>query len=135
MSINYNIGKGGDINTKEGLTIYIYDKEKIGHIKLYNFEFLPYLKESIYDIIPENSDFNYQNCLLFFNLEVNKKYRRQGYGTILMNEVEKHSKKIKINYILGHKDFSNDVAEIFWSKLNYQKLGSDDKIEVFYKKV
>jgi GNAT superfamily N-acetyltransferase len=134
--MDYKVGKTGDINQKDGLKIYFFNEsEVIATIKLYNFDYLSYLKETICDIIPETNDFNYQNCLLFFNLEVNEKYRRQGYGSILMNEVEKYSKKININFILGHRDFNNDTAEIFWSKLNYQKLGSDDKIEVFFKKI
>jgi len=134
--MDYKVGKSGNINQKDGLKIYFFnDQEVIAEIKLYNFDYLSYLKETICDIIPETNDFNYQNCLLFFNLEVNEKYRRQGYGSILMNEVEKYSKKININFILGHRDFSNDTAGIFWSKLNYQKLGSDDKIEVFFKKI
>jgi len=131
--LTYNVSIGGDIDTIEGLKIYLYNKEKIGSVSIYGFDFLPYLKERIYNIIPETYGFNYQNCLLFFNLEVNEKYRRQGYGSILMNEVERYSKKLKINHILGHRDLEN--AEIFWSKLNYQIIGSDDKIEVFFKKI
>jgi len=133
MSINYNIGKSGNINSKEGITLYLYDKEKIGHIKLYNFDFLPILNSRIYKIITDEIKFNYENCLLFFDLEISENYRKKGYGTFLMKEVELFAKKNNFKFILGHRDLDN--AEIFWSKQNVEIIGNDEKIEVFFKKI
>jgi len=133
MSINYNIGKSGDINSKEGIILYLYDKEKIGHIKLHNFDFLPILSSRTYKIITDEIKFNYENCLLIFDLKISENYRKKGYGTFLMKEVELFAKKNNFEFILGHRDLDN--AEIFWSKQNVEIIGNDEKIEVFFKKI
>jgi len=131
--MDYKIGKSGDINSKEGITLYLYDKEKIGHIKLYNFDFLALLNPRTDKIITDDYIFNYKNCLLFFDLEISKNYRKKGYGTFLMKEVELFAKKNNFEFILGDRDLDN--AKNFWSKQNIKIIGNDEKIEVFYKKI
>ena len=46
-----NIGRSGDINNIDGLELYFYNDEKMASIKLYNFDFLPYLQKEIYNIL------------------------------------------------------------------------------------
>ena len=51
---NYYIGKTGNINDIDGLEIYLSDDSVVvATIKMYNFDFLPYLQTQIYDILPD----------------------------------------------------------------------------------
>lgn len=132
---NYYIGKTGNINDIEGLEIYIHNEQKIASIKLYNFEYIDVLHNEVYNILPDDINFNYNNCLLFFNLYVNEKYRKNGYGTKVINLALEECKNLNVEYFLGHRNYGNEESDIFWNKMNFTKLINNENIEVFYKKV
>lgn len=135
MSLKYNLGVSGDINTPQGLEVYVYNEEKVASIKLYNFEFLEILHNGMYNLLPDEPNFNYSNCLLSFNLYVNENYRKNGYGKIIVNLALEECKKLNVEYFLGYRMYNNKESELFWNKMNFTKLINDENIEVFYKKI
>lgn len=65
-----------------------------------------------------------------WNLRVDPDYRSRGIGSLLMKEVEKYGKNIKVDCILLVCDKENIRAQKFYKKLQY-----DGGFVGFYKKL
>jgi GNAT superfamily N-acetyltransferase len=135
MSINYNIGKGGDINTKEGLILYLYDKEKIGHIKLYSFDFLEIVYNELYKNLPEDLELNYENTIICLDFFVNKEFRNKGIGKKLLDLSLSESKKLNVDYWVGCRDKDNGLSKNVLESINPEKIIESKKIFIYIKKV
>ena len=54
---------------------------------------------------------------------VNKKYRKKGYGTNLMNYLIKQCEILNINKLLLEVSLSNTTAEKFYSRFDFYTVG------------
>ena len=54
---------------------------------------------------------------------INKKYRKKGFGSCLMNYVIKHCEKLNIKKLLLEVSHNNDTAEKFYSRFNFSTVG------------
>ena len=135
MSINYNVGIGGDINTKEGLTIYLYDKEKIGHIKLYNFDFLEIIHNEIYKNLPEDLILNCNNTTICLDLFINENFRKKGIGKKLLELSLSESKKFNVDYWVGCRDKNNYLSKNIIESIKPEKIIESEKIFIYIKKI
>ena len=54
---------------------------------------------------------------------VNKKYRKKGYGTNLMNYLIKQCEILNINKLLLEVSLSNTIAEKFYSRFDFYTVG------------
>ena len=54
---------------------------------------------------------------------VNKKYRKKGYGTNLMNYLIKQCEILNINKLLLEVSLSNTTAEKFYSRFDFSTIG------------
>ena len=54
---------------------------------------------------------------------VNKKYRKKGYGTYLMNYLIKQCEILNINKLLLEVSLSNTTAEKFYSRFDFCTVG------------
>jgi len=73
--------------------------------------------------------FKKAGILMIHFLIINKKYRRKGYATLLLKELEKNLKN-KINRIILYSDRNNKNMILLMKKLNYKK---GDEMIAFYK--
>ena len=54
---------------------------------------------------------------------VNKKYRKKGYGTYLMNYLIKQCEILNINKLLLEVSLSNTIAEKFYTRFDFYTVG------------
>ena len=130
-----NIGRSGDINNIDGLELYFYNDEKMASIKLYNFDFLPYLQKEIYNILPDETNFNYSDCILGLSLFINENYRKQGLGTKMLELSFEECKKYNINKWVGYRYNDNKLTEKMFNNLNLETIVKNENIEVYIKKI
>ena len=56
-------------------------------------------------------------------LSINQKFRRNGYGSFLMNYLIKYCEKLNLKKILLEVSAINLIAESFYSKFNFLNVG------------
>ena len=133
---NYYIGKRGNINDIDGLEIYLFDDSTVvATIKLHNFDFLPYLQKEIYDILPDETNFNYSDCILGLSLFINENYRKQGLGTKMLELSFEECKNYNIINWLGYRYNDNKITEKMFNNLNLETIVKNENIEVYIKKI
>lgn len=133
---NYYIGKTGNINDIDGLEIYLSDDSVVvATIKMYNFDFLPYLQTQIYDILPDETDLNHSNCILGLSLFINENYRKQGLGKKMLELSFEECKNYNINNWLGYRYNKNKITEKMFNNLNLETIVKNENIEVYIKKI
>jgi RimJ/RimL family protein N-acetyltransferase len=122
-----NFGKSGNINSYDGLEMYIYDNEKIGSLFITNFDVSLDINTNTSEILENSSTipFNRLNSLFIFKFNIDDKYRRMGYGTNLLNETVKFCNSIKIKYIYLNCDLSNKRAKKLYDKFGFIELGKN----------
>jgi RimJ/RimL family protein N-acetyltransferase len=132
-----NFGKSGNINSYNGLEMYIYDNEKIGSLFITNFDLSLDINTNTSEILENSSTipFNRLNSLFIFKFNINDKYRRMGYGTNLLNETVKFCNSIKINYIYLNCDLSNKGAKKLYDKFGFIELGKNKNDFLLYYKI
>ena len=91
-------------------------------IKLYNFDFLPYLQKEIYNILPDETNFNYSDCILGLSLFINENYRKQGLGTKMLELSFEECKKYNINKWVGYRYNDNKITEKMFNNLNLETI-------------
>jgi GNAT superfamily N-acetyltransferase len=72
------------------------------------------------------------NCLYVDVLWVKEKYRKEGYGSVLLNEVEKIAKEKGCNLI--HLDTFDFQAKDFYLKQGYEIFGVLDDCPIEHKR-
>jgi GNAT superfamily N-acetyltransferase len=135
MSLKYNLGVSGDINTPQGLEVYVYNEEKICSLNLTNYEFIDIIQSDFAELLNEDILFNYKNCLITTNVVTKEKYRRMGYGKLLIDETFKIYKKMKIDYFLAYRFLENNDSKFFWDKFDVTYYKKNKKLQIFYKKI
>ena len=55
---------------------------------------------------------------------INRKFRRKGYGSCLMNFLIMHCEKLRIKKLFLEVSATNLVADIFYSKFNFITVGA-----------
>ena len=69
----------------------------------------------VFQVVIDEAQINY--------FVVNKKYRKKGYGTNLMNYVIKQCEILNINKLLLEVSLSNTTAEKFYSRFDFYTVG------------
>ena len=54
---------------------------------------------------------------------IQKRFRRKGYGSYLMNYLIKQCEKLNIKKLLLEVSETNSIAEVFYSKFNFLTVG------------
>ncbi|RII34100.1 GNAT family N-acetyltransferase [Clostridium chromiireducens] len=111
----------------------------------YNLSKVPFTKEhssiSINRVIKDlngdalagiNSQLYFSNCLHVDVLWVKEEYRKEGYGSVLLNEVEKIAKEKGCNLI--HLDTFDFQAKDFYLKHGYEVFGILDDYPMEHKR-
>ena len=73
----------------------------------------------VVEIIIDEAQINY------FSIE--QKYRRKGYGSLLMSNLIKRCVKLNIKKLLLEVSEINSIAEIFYNKFNFLDVGKRKK--------
>ncbi len=66
-------------------------------------------------IITDEAHINY--------FSIKKRFRRNGYGSLLMNYLIRHCEKLNIKKLLLEVSEINSIADIFYSKFNFSNVG------------
>jgi hypothetical protein len=133
--MDYFVGKSGDINTKEGKEFYLFNEEKIASFKIHNFDLLNLIHREFFELLPDYPFFNSNNTIIAFNLYVKENYRKKNYAKSLCNIIFEECKKIGIKYFLFHVNSNNTNGEMFWNKMEVEKLITNENFSIFYKKL
>lgn len=71
----------------------------------------------------------------FYDLTIKEEYRRQGYGTKLVEQVCEYAKANGFNYIECACDEDNAIAWAFYRKLNFKVLFVSDNLCILRKEI
>ena len=82
------------------------------------------------NIYGEVSYFIKNNTIILSNLHINEKYRKQGYGSILLNTIEKENPDFKIFKLCAWEPTHSPHVVKFYEKNGYF-LDKDAKIEYY----
>ncbi len=132
-----NYGKTGNINSYNGLELYLYDNEKIGSLFMTNFDVSVDIDINTSEILEKslNVPFDRFNSVFIFKFNIDDKYRRMGYGTKLLEEAIKFCISIKINYVYLNCDLLNERAKKFYDKFGFIEIGKNKKDFLLYYKI
>lgn len=133
IKINYN----GEYEDDYGKTIEFKtnDDDLIGVVSLTTMEngkkidpdFIKVFDESKFQTLP----LNYDNSLFLHSLNVEDKYKRQGYGSQILNKCHELAKDKGYDFMSLITDTSNVPAQDFYNKFGYKILNDKDKF-IFY---
>ena len=132
-----NFGKSGNINSHNGLELYIYDTEKMGSLFITNFDVSLDINFNTSEILESklNIPFNISNSIFVFKFNIYEKYRGNGFGTNLLNETVKLCKTQKIEYIYLNCDLINNNAKKLYDKFGFIEFGRNNVDYLLYYKI
>jgi ribosomal protein S18 acetylase RimI-like enzyme len=131
----------GKINDPIGrkLEIQTPQKDSIGKIYLSKLQNAPNIDPAFIGMFDESKfqtvPLNYDNSLFLHSLEIDDNYRKQGYGSQIMNHCHELAKNDGYDYLTLIMDKGNEPAENLYNKLGYQKLNSDDEVDFYFVKL
>jgi len=103
---------------------WIEDKERlIGIIKQNNSFFLEFKNEIIGVAITQKYEWN--NTLNIEMIEIKNEFRKMGFGTIIMKEIESIAKNNEVRAITLETQTANGIAIEFYKKNGYNIEGID----------
>ena len=103
---------------------WIEDKERlIGIIKQNNSFFLELDNEIIGVAITQKYDWN--NTLNIEMIEIKNEYRKMGFGTIIMKEIDRIAQNNKVRAVTLETQTANGIAIEFYKKNGYNIEGID----------
>lgn len=79
-------------------------------------------------------DENIKSCACIYNLSVEEKYRRIGYGNMLLGEAEKVAQKLGANVVSLAAEKDKFTAN-WYKRKGYKPLFSDKEYITFYKSI
>lgn len=123
-STGYDIG----LKTPDNTTIGNVFLTKLKNAPSLDPSFIKMFDESKFQTIP----LNYENSLFLHSLNVNDNFKRQGYGSQLLNQCHNFAKDNGYQYITLVMDKGNQPAQTLYDKLGYQKLNSDDEVDFYF---
>ena len=127
----------GNLNSYEGMEMYVYDGIKIGSLFLTNFELSLDLNIHTYEILSnlKNSPLTNKNSVFLFKFFVHERYRSRGFGKKLISEVSNFLYKNKIDYLFLNCNIENKRAIKFYQTNDFIELGRNHKDILFYKMI
>jgi RimJ/RimL family protein N-acetyltransferase len=120
----------GEISSPNGLQIILKNKsgEKIGNTNVIDFKHAVDLSRDFKSFL-ENKKHPFQdnNCVYQFGTEIDKKFRRNGYATILRNKCHDLSKENNFKYATGILRKDNTANQNLMKKMGYNIFDSSDE--------
>lgn len=75
-----------------------------------------------------------KSCAMIYRLSVEEKYRRKGYGKMLLNEAENEARKFGANVVSLTAKKDSFVLE-WYQRSGYKPLFSDSEYVTLYKEI
>jgi len=127
---DYVLDVQGNINSPNGLNIIMktIEGEKIGHTNVIGFKHAVDLSRDFKTFL-ENKEhpFLEDNCVYQFGTEIDQKFRRNGYATILRNKCHDLSKENNFKYATGILRKDNTANQNLMKKMGYNIFDSSDE--------
>lgn len=126
---DYVIDIMGEINSPKGLNIIMntHKGEKIGHTNVIGFKHALDLSRDFKTFL-ENKEHPFldNNCVYQYGTEIEEKFRRNGYATILRNKCHELSKENNFKYATGILRKDNTANQNLMKKMGYNIFDSSD---------
>jgi GNAT superfamily N-acetyltransferase len=130
------IVKTGNINTSEGLQIYICNQDEIiGKIILNNFEQSLLVHKTNLDILCdiESPVLNKSNSIFLRSFEIKDEFRNNGYGKKLFSSTITETKKFNVEYLFLICKKDNFIAKNMYQKNGFVDYHSNKTDVLMYK--
>ena len=130
------IGRVGNINSFEGLEIYLYDKIKMGKLNLINFELSLEVHRKNLSLLSNMDEllFNNNNSLFLYSFEIDGGFRGNGFGKLLIEESIKELIKYNLKYLFLTCKTDNPIAQNLYSRYGFVKYTTDNEDDLLYMK-
>lgn len=126
---DFDMYMDGEISSPNGLCITIKNSsgEKIGHTNVIDFKHAVDLSRDFKTFL-ENKKHPFQdnNCVYQFGTEIDEKFRRNGYATILRNKCHDLAKQNNFKYATGILRKDNTANQNLMKKMGYNIFNSSD---------
>lgn len=77
-------------------------------------------------------DENIRSCACIYNLSVEEKYRRKGYGDMLMKEAENEVRRLGAD-VISLSVLKDSFMEVWYRRIGYKPIFSDKEFVTLYK--
>ena len=77
-------------------------------------------------------DENIKSCACIYNLRVEEKYRRKGYGDMLMKEAENEVRRLGAD-VISLSVLKDSFMEVWYRRIGYKPIFSDKEYVTLYK--
>jgi len=121
-------GKNIELMSPDNNSIGFIHISKMGDAENLDPDFNSLYDESKFQTIP----LNYDNCLFMHSLEVDENYRKQGYGSELLDLAHQFAKDNGYNFLSFISDNDNEIANNIYQKRGYKSLNSNDNSSFYF---
>lgn len=131
----YNIITDGNLNSRNGMRVYIEDSSGnfIGETNIIDFENALNLSPNLTSFMNNKSEpFGMDNSVYQFSLEIGNSYRGQGWGEKLKKECHDIIKNLGYKYVTNIVRCDNHASQGLMKKLGYKKHQSNGERDVLY---
>ncbi len=134
----YIIKTNGSVNSKYGMSVFIIslDGRYIGKTNIIDFNNALLLSKDLNEFLKkEKTRLNKNNCVYQYGLVINKRERKQGWGTKLKKECHKIIKYLGYSYVINIVGIINFGSQKIMNNLGYIKIKSNGKKDLLCKKL
>lgn len=132
---DYNIITSGDLNSRNGMSVYIEDLEGnfIGETNIIDFENGLKLSPNLTSFMDNKSEpFGMDNAVYQYSLSIEEPFRGQGWGEKLKHECHNIIRDKGYKYATNIVRCDNHASQGLMKKLGYQKHQSNGERDVLY---
>jgi len=133
--MDYKIRTSGDIHSTEGMRVCILTPkdEYIGETNIIGFKHAIDLSRDLKTFLDTKNDlFNQENSVYQYGLQVNDKFRRQGWGDKLKHECDNIVRNNGFKFITNIVSCSNEASQGLMKKRGYQKHQTNGIKDLLY---
>jgi RimJ/RimL family protein N-acetyltransferase len=128
-TLDFNMHIDGNISSPSGLSIILINGlgEKIGHTNVIDFKHAVDLSRDFKSFLEtKEHPFKDNNCVYQFGTEIEEKFRRKGYATLLRNKCHELAKQNNFKYVTGILRKDNTANQNLMKKMGYNIFNSSD---------